>query len=132
MKLYGQKSEQPKKKLCFVQNQHLQYVSKYKIILLTVYPNLFSYEVFPENTIYEVKVCFNIAGVFKLFELVVLANFHDKYSQKSKKKLLYFYPFLFLKKNTMIQCLLWPLASYIPILWDSYKANWKNSCFYPF
>ena len=52
------------------------------------------------------KVCFNIAGVFKLFELVVLANFHDKYSQKLKKKLLYFYPFLFLKKKTMAQCLL--------------------------
>ena len=38
---------------------------------------------------------------FKLFEIAVLANFHDKYSQKSKNKLLYFYPFLFLKKNTM-------------------------------
>ena len=30
----------------------------------------------------------NTDGVFKLFEIVVLANFHDKYSQKSKKKLL--------------------------------------------
>ena len=38
-------------------------------------------------------VCLAIDGVFKLFE-IVLVNFHDKYSQKSKKKLLYFYPFL--------------------------------------
>ena len=39
------------------------------------------------------KVCLNIDDNFKLFEVVVLANFHDKYSQKSKKKLLYFYSF---------------------------------------
>ena len=39
------------------------------------------------------KVCLNIEIVFKLFEVVVLANFHDKYSQKSKKKLLYFHLF---------------------------------------
>ena len=39
------------------------------------------------------KVCLNIDDNFKLFEVVVLANFHDKYSQKSKKKLLYFYNF---------------------------------------
>ena len=45
------------------------------------------------------KVCLNIDGIFKLFEVVVLANFHDKYSQKSKKKLLYFYPFFFLRKD---------------------------------
>ena len=61
---------------------HLRYVSKCKIILLTNYPNLLSYEAFSGNTIYEMKVCLNIESVFKLFEIVVLANFHDKYSQK--------------------------------------------------
>ena len=80
---------------------HLHYVSKYKIILLTIYPNLLSYKPFSGNTIYEMKVCLNIESVFKLFEIVVLANFHDEYSQKSKKKLLYSYPFLFLKKKIM-------------------------------
>ena len=33
------------------------------------------------------KVGFKIDGTFKLFEIVVPANFLDKYSQKSKKKL---------------------------------------------
>ena len=61
---------------------HLHYVSKYKIILLTNYPNLLSYEAFSGNTIYEMKVCLNIESVFKVFDIVVLANFHDKYSQK--------------------------------------------------
>ena len=61
---------------------HLHYVSKWKIILLTNYPNLLSYEAFSGNTIYEMKVCLNIESVFKVFEIVVLANFHDKYSQK--------------------------------------------------
>ena len=76
------------------------YVSECKIIfLLTIYPNLLSYRALPENKIYEIKVCLVIDGVFKPFEIVVLANFHDKYSQKSRKKLLYFYPFLFLKKK---------------------------------
>ena len=57
-------------------------MSKYKAILLTIYPNLLSYKAPPGNTIYKMKACFNIDGVFKLFEIVVLANFHDKYSQK--------------------------------------------------
>ena len=35
--------------------------------------------------IYEMRVCLNINGVFKLFEIVFLANFHDKYLQKSNK-----------------------------------------------
>ena len=43
--------------------------------------------------IYEMRVCLNINGVFKLFEIVFLANFHDKYLQKSNKKSSYFYPF---------------------------------------
>ena len=55
-------------------------MSKCKITLLTVYPNLLSYEAFSGNKIYEMKVCLNIDGVFKLFEIVVLANFHDKMS----------------------------------------------------
>ena len=88
-------------KSCSQNNLH--YVSKYKIILLTIYSNLLSYEDFSGNTIYEMKVCLNIESVFKLFEIVVLANFHDKYSQISKKKLLYSYPLflLFLKKKIM-------------------------------
>ena len=55
------------------------------------------------------KVCLNIDCTFNLYEIVVLANFHDKYSRKSKKNLLHFYPFLFLKKKTMTQCLYDPL-----------------------
>ena len=49
----------------------------------------------PGNVVYKMKVCLNIDVVFKPFEIVVLDNFHDKYLQQSKKKLLYFYPFLF-------------------------------------
>ena len=77
-------------------------MSKYQIILLTIYPNLLSYKALSENMIYEIKTCLNANGVFKLFEIVFLANFHDKYSQKFKSKLLYFYPFLFLKKTTIL------------------------------
>ena len=103
MKSCGQKSEQPPKNifLCFFQNEYLHYVWKYKIILLTIYPNLLSYKALSGNTIYEMKVCLDIESVFKPREIVVLANFHDKYSQKLRKKLLYFYPFLFLKKKIM-------------------------------
>ena len=54
-----------------------------KIILSTIYPNLLSYKALSGNTINEMKVCLNIDGVCKLFEIAVLANFHDKYSQKS-------------------------------------------------
>ena len=51
---------------------------------LTIYPNLLPDKALSGNTIYEIKLCLNIEGFFKLFEIVVLANFHDKYSQKSK------------------------------------------------
>ena len=44
------------------------------------------------------KVCLHIDGAFELFENIVLANIHAKYSQKSKNKLLHFIFFLFLKK----------------------------------
>ena len=77
-------------------------MSKYKIILLTIYPNLLSYKALSGNMIYEIKTCLNTNSVFKLFEIVLLANFHDKYSQKLKKKLLHLYPFLFLKKTTIL------------------------------
>ena len=51
-----------------------------RLFCLTIYPNLLSYKAPPGNTIYEMKFCFNTDGVFQLFEIVVLANFHDKYS----------------------------------------------------
>ena len=60
-------------------------VSKYRVILLTICPNLLSYKVLLGNMIYEMKVCLKIDAVFKLFENVVLANFHHKYSQKLKR-----------------------------------------------
>ena len=70
-------------------------MSNYKFILLTIYSNLLSYKAFSENTIYDMKICLNIDGVFKLFEIVFLANFHYKYSPNSKEKCLYFYLFYF-------------------------------------
>ena len=77
MKLCGQKSEQPPKKKYFY--------AFFKInikIMLTIYPNLLSYKALSGNTIYEMKVCLNIDNIFKLFEIAVLTNFHDKYLQK--------------------------------------------------
>lgn len=58
------------------------------------------------NTIYEMKICLNIGRAFKLFQILVLINLYDKCLQKSKKKLLYFYLFLFFNKKTIAQCLL--------------------------
>ena len=49
--------------------------------MLTFYPNLLFYKAPLGNTIYKVKACGVTDGVFKLFEVVVLATFHDKYSQ---------------------------------------------------
>ena len=72
-------------------------MSKYKIILLTIYHNLASYKALSENKIYEIKAYSNTVHVFKPFEIVYLANTHDKHLQKSKKKVF----FLFLKKKTM-------------------------------
>ena len=66
-----------------------------KYILLTIDPNLLSYKALSGNMTCEIKACLNIDGVFKLFQIVVLANFHYKYSQKSKKKLLHFILFCF-------------------------------------
>ena len=77
-------------------------MSKCKITLLTSYPDLLSYKAFSGNTIYEMKVCLNIDGVFKLFEIVVLANVKIAKINihKNKKKLLYFYAFfVFEEKN---------------------------------
>ena len=83
-------------------------MSKYKIILLIIYPNSLSYKALPGNTIYEMKLCFTIDGVFKLFEIVVLAYFYDTYSRKSKKKLLYFYSFfVFEEKDHGMMSLSW-------------------------
>ena len=114
-------------KLTFI----LLYVSKYKSILLRVYSNLLFYKDFSGNTISEIKICLNIDDVFKLFE-IVLANFHDKFHKKLKRRCYIFIFFclfvfvvffVFLKKRTMVQCLYWPLVSYISIFWDSCKAN---------
>ena len=44
-------------------------MSKYKIVLLTIILNLLSYKALSGNAIYEMKVCLNIGGVFKLFEI---------------------------------------------------------------
>ena len=57
-------------------------------LLLTICLNLLSHKAFPENTIYEMKVCCNSDGVFKLFEIVALSNF-----QKIKKEVVIFLPF---------------------------------------
>ena len=68
---------------------HIIYVHKTYVILwhirlflLTTHPNLLSYKALPGNTIYEMKVCLNIDGVFKLIEIVFLVNFYYIYSQK--------------------------------------------------
>ena len=50
-------------------------MSKYEIILLTVYPNLLSWKALSGSMIYEMKVCLNIDRGFKLIEIVALANF---------------------------------------------------------
>ena len=102
--------------ICFFRINIYTYLSKFEIILLTICPNLLSYKALSGNNIYEMKVCLNNDGVFKLFEIVVLANFHNKYSQKSKKKLLYFYCFFFFKKKTMAQCLKTPCIKYFNIM----------------
>ena len=93
MKLWGQKFEQPQKIPFYAFFKiNIYTVSRYKIILSTIYPNLWSCKALPGNMIYKMKVCLNIDVVFKPFEIVVLDNFHDKYLQQSKKK---FYLFLF-------------------------------------
>ena len=74
-------------------------VSKYRVILLTICPNLLSYKVLLGNMIYEMKVCLKIDAVFKLFENVVLANFHHKYSQKSKRNCYIFSLFFVFEEN---------------------------------
>ena len=68
------------------------------------------------------NVCLHIDGAFELFENV-LANIHDKYSQKSKNKLLHFIISLFLKKMIMARFMILTPVSIISILWVSYKAN---------
>ena len=66
--------------------------------------------------IYEMRVCLNINGVFKLFEIVFLANFHDKYSQKSNKKSSYFYPFFASKEKDHDMISVMTSVSYTSIL----------------
>ena len=50
--------------------------------------------------------------VFKLFEIVVLANFYEKYSQKSKKVFIFLSFFVFEEKDhgtmsAMIPCIIY-------------------------
>ena len=78
------------------------------------------------------KVCLNIDGVFKIFEIVVLANFHDKYQKNKKKKLLYFYPFFVFEEKDHDMLSVMPPCIINSKLWDSYKADWRNCSFYPF
>ena len=94
MKLCGQKTEPQKISFYAFSKIKIYTVSKYKIILLAIYPNLLSYKALTGDTIYEMKVFLNIDDVFKLFEIVVLVNFCDKYSQKSKKEVVVFLFFL--------------------------------------
>ena len=48
------------------------------------------------------KFCFNISDVFKLFEIVVLANFHDKYFiLKNKKEVVIILSFFRFCRKTM-------------------------------
>ena len=71
------------------------------IRLFTLYPNLLSYKALSVNTIYEMKVCLNIDGVFNylqlLFKLIFMINIH-----KNQKISCYFLSFFcFWKKKTM-------------------------------
>ena len=69
-----------------------------------------SYKALTGNIIYEMKVFLNIDGVFKLFEIVVLANFHDTYLQKSKKGVaIFLFFFCFSRKRS------WQNVSYEPL-----------------
>ena len=64
------------------------------------------------------KVCLNIDGIFKLFEIVVLANFHDKYSQKSKKEIVIFSSFFcfWRKKPWHERLFMTPCIKYLNIM----------------
>ena len=99
-------------KLTFI----LLYVSKYKSILLRVYSNLLFYKDFSGNTISEIKICLNIDDVFKLFE-IVLANFHDKFHKKLKRRC---YIFIFF---CLFVCFL--------LLFFWRKGPWRNVCIGP-
>ena len=74
-------------------------MSKYKIILLTSYPNLLSFEALSGNMIYKMKVCLNIDDVFKLFEIVILADFHDNINRNTKRSCYIFIIFCFRRKK---------------------------------
>ena len=63
MKLCGQKTEPQKISFCAFSKIKIYTVSKYKIILLAIYPNLLSYKALTGNTIYEMKVFLNIDDV---------------------------------------------------------------------
>ena len=91
-------------------------MSKYKIILFTLYPNLLSYKALSVNTIYEMKVGLNIDGVFNylqlLFKLIFMINIH-----KNKKRSCYiFILFLFLKKKTDIMFVMTPCVIHFNIM----------------
>ena len=74
-------------------------MSKYKIIFLTSYPNLLSFEALSGNMIYKMKVCLNIDDVFKLFEIVILADFHDNINRNTKRSFIFLSFFVLEEKN---------------------------------
>ena len=87
--------------------------SKCKVILSTIYLHLLRIRLFQENAIYQIKVCFNDDSIFKLFEIVVLANFIINTHKNQKRSCYIFILFSFLKEKTMIQFLLWPTVYHI-------------------
>ena len=91
-------------------------MSNYKIILLTIYPNLLSYKALSGNTIYEMKVFLNIDGVIKLFEIVVLANFMINNQKNQKGSCYIFILFLFEDKDHCIMSVQSPCIIYFNIM----------------
>ena len=65
---------------------HLPYEPKCKIIIYQFILICSFYKTISGNLIDGMKFCFNISDLFKLFEIVVLANFHDKYFILKNKK----------------------------------------------
>ena len=63
------------------------------------------------------KVCLNIDGIFKLFEIVVLANFMINIHKNQKKKLLSFHLFfVFEEKNHGTMSFMTPCITYLNIM----------------
>ena len=72
---------------------------------------MFFYKALSGNMIDEIKFCLSINDVFKLFEIVVLANIHYKYSQKPKKKF-----FVFEEKDYGMMSFMAPCIIYFNVM----------------